>query len=100
MQVDGQKKILDFVAGDDYIATVTIRTSADTPLRGLRTRARKTIRQVASDLGIAIRTYIRWEQADALPDAVNLIRLGRYYRVPPAALVPAELVGDVAPARR
>lgn len=57
-------------------------------LKAARARAGKTIRQVAADLGVAERTYIRWEQGDCSPDAANLIGLADYFEVDPRTLVP------------
>jgi transcriptional regulator with XRE-family HTH domain len=67
-----------------------VTTSPQTPLKRLREKRDQTIRQVASALNIAERTYIRWEQGDGLPDAENLIRIADYFRVHPRDLVPSE----------
>lgn len=50
-------------------------------LRTARLQAGKTIREVAQDNGVTERSYIRWEQGDALPDAVNLVKLAKYFGI-------------------
>lgn len=50
-------------------------------LRTARLRAGKTIREVAQDNGVTERSYIRWEQGDVLPDAVNLVKLAKYFGI-------------------
>ena len=58
-------------------------------LKDLRHAAGKTIRQVALDLGVPERNYVRWEQGDTLPSAENLVRVADYFGVHPRTLVPA-----------
>jgi len=57
-------------------------------IREIRGAAGKTQREVAAAVGVTERTYVRWEQGDVLPDAVNLIRLADYFRVQPRQLLP------------
>lgn len=64
-------------------------TTQDKPvIRALREATGKTQRQVAEELGVGLRNYIRWECGHNLPDALNLVHLADYFGVHPKTLVP------------
>lgn len=68
-------------------------------IRSLRQQAGKTQREVAAALSVAERTFIRWEQGDAEPDAGNLLNLLDYFRKETGNpdLEPRQLLGPPAP---
>lgn len=55
-------------------------------IRECRSRAGKTVRQVSADLGVAERTYTRWEQGHGRPDVPNFLRLAEYFGIDPRSL--------------
>jgi DNA-binding XRE family transcriptional regulator len=61
-------------------------------LRDLRSRAGLTQKQLATELGIAARTIIRWEGGDQTPNLTDLRRLaGRF------GVSVAQMVGEAGP---
>lgn len=57
------------------------------PIRGARREEGKTVREVATALGVSERTVRRWELAETIPASDSLIRLARMLRRRPEDLV-------------
>lgn len=77
------------------LTPVTHMTSTQPTLKERRIKVGRSLGEVASRVGVAARTYRRWENGEKHPDAENLIRLARYWRVHPKNLFPlGELVEE------
>ena len=60
---------------------------ASRPLRDLRQKAGKSQQEVASELGISLKTYQRWEKDAASLEISKAVALARYFQVTLKALL-------------
>jgi DNA-binding XRE family transcriptional regulator len=90
---------LDTHVTQPYIATVTsvTRRQEQPTLKERRLKVGRSLDDVAAGVGVAARTYRRWENDEKRPVADNLIRLARYWRVHPKNLFP---LGELVEERR
>jgi transcriptional regulator with XRE-family HTH domain len=85
------------VSGGFSISPVTHEARQQPTLKERRLKAGRSIDEVASRIGVAARTYRRWENDEKRPLADHLIRLARYWRVHPKNLFP---LGELVEGRR